>query len=102
MGLRDIAALAELVVDAVRLGLDPGSTAVLERYQRWRRFDTMAMGVATDGLNRLFSNQSDVLRLARDVGLGLVDRLPVLKEFFIREAAGVTGEVPKLLRGEAL
>ena len=102
MGLRDVAALAESVVDAVRLGLDPGSTAVLERYQRWRRFDTMAMGVATDGLNRLFSNQSDVLRLARDVGLGLVDRLPVLKEFFIREAAGVTGEVPKLLRGEAL
>jgi 2-octaprenyl-6-methoxyphenol hydroxylase len=102
MGLRDVAALAESVVDAVRLGLDPGSTAVLERYQRWRRFDTMAMGVATDGLNRLFSNQSDVLRLARDVGLGLVDRLPVLKEFFIREAAGVTGEVPKLLRGQAL
>jgi 2-octaprenyl-6-methoxyphenol hydroxylase len=102
MGLRDVAALAESVVDAVRLGLDPGSTAVLERYQRWRRFDTMAMGVATDGLNRLFSNQSDVLRLARDVGLGLVDRFPVLKEFFIREAAGVTGEVPKLLRGQAL
>ena len=102
MGLRDVAALAESVVDAVRLGLDPGGTAVLERYQRWRRFDTMAMGVATDGLNRLFSNQSDVLRLARDVGLGLVDRLPALKAFFIREAAGVTGEVPKLLRGEAL
>jgi len=102
MGLRDIAALAESVVDAVRLGLDPGGTSVLDRYQRWRRFDTMAMGVATDGLNRLFSNSSDVLRLARDVGLGLVDRLPVLKEFFIREAAGVTGEVPKLLRGEAL
>jgi 2-octaprenyl-6-methoxyphenol hydroxylase len=102
MGLRDIAALAESVVDAVRLGLDPGSAGVLDRYQRWRRFDTMAMGVATDGLNRLFSNRSDVLRLVRDVGLGIVDRLPVLKEFFIREAAGVTGEVPKLLRGEAL
>jgi len=102
MGLRDIAALAESVVDAVRLGLDPGSAAVLDRYQRWRRFDTMAMGVATDGLNRLFSNRSDLLRLVRDVGLGIVDRLPMLKEFFIREAAGVTGEVPKLLRGEAL
>jgi 2-octaprenyl-6-methoxyphenol hydroxylase len=75
---------------------------VLDRYQRWRRFDTMAMGVTTDGLNRLFSNQSDLLRLARDVGLGLVDRMPALKQFFIREAAGVTGEVPKLLRGEAL
>jgi 2-octaprenyl-6-methoxyphenol hydroxylase len=102
MGLRDIAALAESIVDAVRLGLDPGRASVLDRYQRWRRFDTMAMGVATDSLNRLFSNSSDVLRLARDVGLGVVDRLPVLKEFFIREAAGVTGEVPKLLRGEAL
>ncbi|MCC6778758.1 MAG: FAD-dependent monooxygenase [Hyphomicrobiales bacterium] len=102
MGLKDVAALAEVVVDAVRLGLDPGSLAVLERYQRWRRFDTMAMGVATDGLNRLFSNQSDVLRLARDIGLGLVERMPALKRFFIREAAGLTGEVPKLLRGEAL
>jgi 2-octaprenyl-6-methoxyphenol hydroxylase len=102
MGLKDVAALAEVIVDAVRLGLDPGSLAVLDRYQRWRRFDTVAMGVATDGLNRLFSNRSDVLRLARDIGLGLVDRLPVLKHFFIREAAGLVGEVPKLLRGEAL
>jgi 2-octaprenyl-6-methoxyphenol hydroxylase len=102
MGLRDIAALAEAVVDAARLGLDIGSPDVLERYQRWRRFDTMAMGVATDSLNRLFSNRSDVLRIVRDVGLGLVDRLPAVKSFFIREAAGLTGEVPKLLRGEAL
>ena len=75
---------------------------MLERYQRWRRFDTVAMGVATDGLNRLFSNDSDALRLMRDVGLGLVDRVPALKGFFIREAAGLTGDVPKLLRGEAL
>ena len=102
MGLRDVAALAEAVVDAARLGLDPGGAPVLERYQRWRRFDTMAMGLATDGLNRLFSNHSDVLRLARDLGLGMVERLPVLKRLFIREAAGLTGEVPKLLRGEAL
>jgi 2-octaprenyl-6-methoxyphenol hydroxylase len=102
MGLRDGAALAEAIVDAARLGLDIGGADVLERYQRWRRFDTMAMGVATDGLNRLFSNESDALRIARDVGLGLVDRMPGLKSFFIREAAGVTGEVPKLLRGEAL
>jgi len=102
MGLRDVAALAETIVDAARLGLDIGSSGVLERYQRWRRFDTMAMGVATDGLNRLFSNRSDVLRLVRDVGLGIVDRLPRLKDLFIREAAGLTGEVPKLLRGEAL
>jgi 2-octaprenyl-6-methoxyphenol hydroxylase len=102
MGLKDVAALAEVVVDAARLGLDPGSASVLEQYQRWRRFDTMTMGLATDGLNRLFSNRSDLLRLARDVGLGMVDRLPGLKRLFIREAAGLAGEVPKLLRGESL
>jgi 2-octaprenyl-6-methoxyphenol hydroxylase len=102
MGLRDVAALAEVIVEAARLGLDPGSAAVLERYQRWRRFDTLSMGLATDGLNRLFSNRSDALRLLRDVGLGVVDRLPALKRLFIREAAGLVGDVPKLLRGEAL
>jgi 2-octaprenyl-6-methoxyphenol hydroxylase len=102
MGLRDVAALAEAIADAARLGLDPGAPDVLERYQRWRRFDTMIMGVATDGLNRLFSNHSDVLRLARDIGLGLVERMPALKRMFIREAAGFTGDVPKLLKGEAL
>jgi 2-octaprenyl-6-methoxyphenol hydroxylase len=102
MGLRDVAALAEAVVDAARLGLDPGDVTVLERYQRWRRFDTMTMGVSTDGLNRLFSNRSDVLRLVRDVGLGIVDRLPPVKRMFMREAAGLVGDVPKLLRGEAL
>lgn len=102
LGLRDVAALAESVTDAMRLGLDPGGAAVLDRYQRWRRFDTMMMGVATDGLNRLFSNDSDLVRLVRDVGLGLVDRLAPLKRLFIREAAGLTGDVPKLLRGEAL
>jgi 2-octaprenyl-6-methoxyphenol hydroxylase len=102
MGLRDVAALAEAIADAARLGLDIGGDDTLERYQRWRRFDTMTMGVATDGLNRLFSNSNDVLRLARDIGLGLVERMPALKRVFIREAAGFTGEVPKLLRGEAL
>jgi 2-octaprenyl-6-methoxyphenol hydroxylase len=102
MGLRDVAALAEAIADAARLGLDVGGPDVLERYQRWRRFDTMTMGVATDGLNRLFSNSSDALRLARDVGLGLVERMPALKRVFIREAAGFTGDVPKLLRGEGL
>jgi 2-octaprenyl-6-methoxyphenol hydroxylase len=102
MGLRDVAALAEAIIDGARLGIDVGAHSVLERYQRWRRFDTMAMGVATDSLNRLFSNNSDVLRLVRDMGLGIVDRLPNLKDFFIREAAGLTGDVPKLLKGEAL
>ncbi|HZQ14463.1 MAG TPA: ubiquinone biosynthesis hydroxylase [Pseudolabrys sp.] len=102
MGLRDVAALAEAAADAARLGLDIGGPDVLERYQRWRRFDTAMMGVATDGLNRLFSNRSDVLRLVRDVGLGLVERMPPLKRLFIREAAGFTGDVPKLMKGEAL
>jgi 2-octaprenyl-6-methoxyphenol hydroxylase len=102
MGLRDVAALAEAIADAARLGLDPGGSEVLERYQRWRRFDTMTMSVATDGLNRLFSNNSDTLRLVRDIGLGLVERMPMLKRMFIREAAGFTGDVPKLLKGEAL
>jgi 2-octaprenyl-6-methoxyphenol hydroxylase len=102
MGLRDVAALAEAVTDAARLGLDIGGDDVLERYQRWRRFDTMTMSVATDGLNRLFSNHSDALRLVRDIGLGLVERVPALKRVFIREAAGFTGDVPKLMRGEAL
>lgn len=102
MGLKDVAALAETIVDAARLGLDPGSESVLEKYQRWRRFDTVTMGFATDGLNRLFSNRSDALRLVRDVGLGMVERLPGLKRLFIREAAGLVGDVPKLLRGELL
>jgi 2-octaprenyl-6-methoxyphenol hydroxylase len=102
MGLRDVAALAESVVDAVRVGVDPGDASVLMRYQRWRRFDTMTMCVSTDGLNRLFSNRSDAARLVRDLGLGVVERLPALKRLFIREAAGLVGDVPKLLRGEAL
>lgn len=102
MGIKDAAALAEVIVDAARLGLDPGQADVLERYQRWRRFDTVAMGVATNSLNMLFSNHSTILRTVRDIGLGLVDRIPPLKSAFIRQAAGLSGEVPRLLRGEAL
>jgi 2-octaprenyl-6-methoxyphenol hydroxylase len=102
MGLKDAAALAEVIVDAARLGIDPGQADVLERYQRWRRFDTVAMGVATNSLNMLFSNKSTLLRTVRDIGLGLVDRVPPLKSAFIRQAAGLSGEVPRLLRGEAL
>jgi 2-octaprenyl-6-methoxyphenol hydroxylase len=102
MGLKDVAALAEVVVDAARLGMDIGQQDVLERYQRWRRFDTMAMGLATNSLNFLFSNKSTLLRTVRDIGLGIVDRTPPLKNLFIREAAGLTGEVPRLLKGEAL
>ncbi len=102
MGLKDVAALAEVVVDAARLGIDIGQADVLDRYQRWRRFDTMAMGLATNSLNLLFSNQSRLLRTVRDIGLGLVDRAPPLKSLFIRQAAGLSGEVPRLLKGEAL
>jgi 2-octaprenyl-6-methoxyphenol hydroxylase len=102
MGLRDVAALAEAIVDAARLGLDPGGATKLAHYQRRRRFDSLAMGAATDSLNRLFSNRSEALKLARDFGLGMVERLPALKQLFIREAAGLTGDLPKLLRGEAL
>ena len=102
MGLKDVAALAEVVVDAARLGMDIGQADVLERYQRWRRFDTMAMGLATNSLNVLFSNNWTLLRTVRDIGLGIVDRTPPLKNLFIREAAGLTGEVPRLLKGEAL
>jgi 2-octaprenyl-6-methoxyphenol hydroxylase len=100
MGLRDVAALAECIADSARLGLDPGSPEVLTRYQRWRRADTVAMGFATDSLNRLFSNSSTPLKYLRDLGLGLVDRAPSLKKYFAREAAGLTGDVPKLLRGD--
>src|ERR1700722_9981569 len=102
MGLKDVAALAEVIVDAARLGIDLGQADVLERYQRWRRFDTMAMGLATNTLNLLFSNESRLLRTVRDIGLGLVDRAPPLKNLFIRQAAGLAGEVPRLLKGEAL
>jgi 2-octaprenyl-6-methoxyphenol hydroxylase len=102
MGLKDVAALAEVVVDAARLGGDIGQFDVIERYQRWRRFDTVAMGLATNSLNLLFSNKSMLLRTVRDIGLGVVDRVPPLKDLFIRQAAGLSGEVPRLLKGEAL
>ena len=102
LGLKDVAALAEVVVDAARLGIDIGQADVLERYQRWRRFDTMAMALATNSLNFLFSNESTLLRAVRDIGLGFVDRMPPLKGMFIRQAAGLAGEVPRLLKGEAL
>lgn len=100
LALRDVAALTESVTDAARLGLDLGSAQALERYERWRRFDSTLSTVAFDSLNILFSNDSTLLRAARDVGLGLVDRNPVLKQLFVTEAAGLTGDVPRLLRGE--
>ena len=102
MGFKDVAALAEVLVDARRLGQDVGAYDVLERYQRWRRFDAFQMGVVTDVLNRLFSNDNDLLRAARDFGLGLVERMPALKSTFIKEASGFAGPAPKLLSGNPI
>jgi 2-octaprenyl-6-methoxyphenol hydroxylase len=102
LGLRDVAALAETVVDAHRLGLDIGDALVLERYQGWRRFDNMVLLAVTDGLNRLFSNDIAPLRLVRDLGLAAVDRMPPLKRLFMRHAMGLVGDLPRLMRGERL
>jgi 2-octaprenyl-6-methoxyphenol hydroxylase len=99
-GLKDAAALTEVLVDAARLGLDPGDLTVLERYERWRRFDSASSAMSAAALNRLFANDNVPLRMARQFGLGVVDRMPGLKRFFMREAAGLTGELPKLLKGE--
>ena len=102
LGFKDAAALAQTIVEADRLGLDIGSQTVLERYQTWRRFDTVQMGVVTDVLNRLFSNDNTPLRMLRTIGLGIVDRLPSLKTRFIDQAAGRKGSNPALLNGEAI
>lgn len=102
LGLRDTAALAEVVVDAYRLGLDIGHASVLTDYERWRRVDGLAMIGATDGLNRLFSNDIGPLRLVRDVGLAAVNGLPPLRRFFMRHAMGIVGDLPRLVKGEAL
>lgn len=103
MGFRDAAALAEVLVDARRLGLDPGALDILKRYESWRRFDTVEMGFTTDLLNRLFRTDIGLVRQVRDIGLGLVDRLPPIKKHFIREAAGLGGaDIPRLMRGEAI
>ncbi len=99
LGLKDVAALAEVVVDALRLGLDPGSPDVLGRYQNWRRPDIASMAMVTDGMNRLFSNDIPPLRALRDFGLGLVDRSGPVKSALIRAASGLAGNPPKLLNG---
>lgn len=102
VALRDVAVLAELVVDAARLGLDLGDPGLLQRYERARRFDALTFLVATDGLNRLFSTDLAPVRLVRDFGLGLVNRLPRLKHGFMTRAAGVGAPLPRLLRGAVL
>jgi 2-octaprenyl-6-methoxyphenol hydroxylase len=94
--------LSEVLIDAARLGLDVGNGDTLSRYERWRRFDSAVSTAAFDGLNRLFSSDSALLRGVRDAGLGLVDRIPALKQLFVAEAAGLAGDVPRLLRGQAI
>lgn len=100
LALRDVAALVEVLADAARVGLDIGDATALARYERWRRFDAMTSAAAFDTLNRLFSRDGRLLRSARELGLQVVDRLPGAKRAFIGEAAGLTGEVPRLLLGE--
>lgn len=98
-GLKDVAALAEVLAEARRRGEDIGRPEVLERYQRWRRFDTTTLLMATDFFNRLFSNDNGLLRAARDLGMGAVNAMPGLRRRFIREAAGLSGDLPRLLQG---
>lgn len=101
LGLKDAAALAECVLDSARLGLDAGHAEALKRYERWRRFDAFTLAAATDGLNRLFSNDIAPLRLVRDLGIGLVDSIGPFRRFFMRHAGGDVGKLPRLLKGEA-
>jgi 2-octaprenyl-6-methoxyphenol hydroxylase len=99
LGIRDVAALAEIIIDARRLGLDIGDDVLLRRYQQWRRLDALLLAAVTDGLNRLFSNSFAPLRLVRDLGLAAVDRLPPLKRLLMRDAMGIAGDLPRLVRG---
>ncbi|MEM8732111.1 MAG: UbiH/UbiF/VisC/COQ6 family ubiquinone biosynthesis hydroxylase [Pseudomonadota bacterium] len=101
-GFRDLGALAQVLAEAVRRGEDMGAPAVLARYAQWRRADTVSLALATDTFNRLFSNDNPLLRLGRGLGMGAVNALPGLRRALIREAAGVAGDVPVLLRGQKL
>lgn len=101
-GLRDVAALAEVLTDALRRGEDIGAPDVLERYAQWRRFDATVLAKATDAFNALFSNDNQAVRLVRDIGLGVVNATPALRRGFMREAAGLTGDLPRLLQGQRL
>jgi 2-octaprenyl-6-methoxyphenol hydroxylase len=102
LGLKDAAALAEVVTDARRLGEDIGAATVLERYAAWRRFDNAALALSTDLFNRLFSNDVGPLRLARGIGMGIVGRIGPARRFFMQEAGGAVGDLPRLFKGEAL
>jgi len=100
LGLKDVAALAEILIEAKRLGLDLGSADLLSTYQQWRRFDITALAAITDGLNRLFSTDFAPLALARDIGMQAVNQIGPLKKLFMHHAAGAVGTLPKLLMGE--
>ena len=102
LGFRDIGALTEVLHEARLHGEDIASELVLERYQQWRRFDTTALALGMDTVNRLFSNDNPALRLIRDIGMGLVSATPALRRGFMRQAAGLTGDLPRLLQGEVL
>ena len=103
LGLRDVAALAEVIVDAARRGEDIGAADVLDRYQRWRRFDATALGLGMDSVNRLFSNDNPLLRTARGLGMGVVTAIPPLRRAFMRQAAGLSvAPMPRLLAGQPL
>lgn len=99
LGFRDVAALVEVLVDGARLGLDLGDAQLLARYQRWRSIDTLSVSVATDSLNRLFGIPGKPARAIRRFGLGAVQRIAPLKQFFMDEARGASGDLPKLLQG---
>jgi 2-octaprenyl-6-methoxyphenol hydroxylase len=102
LGLRDVAALAQVVIEAARRGEDYGAINVLERYQRWRRFDATALALGMDTVNRLFSNDNPLLRMGRDLGMGAINAIPALRRGFMRQAAGLTGDLPRLLAGQPI
>jgi len=101
LGLKDAAALAEVLLDAARLGRDIGALDTLKRYERWRRFDSFTLAASTDAMNRLFSNDIAPLRHLRDLGLGIVDAIGPARRFFMRHAGGDIGKLPRLMKGEA-
>lgn len=102
LGLRDVAALAEVVVDAARLGLDFGAADVLDRYQRWRRADSLTLLTVTDSLNRLFATDFAPVRMVRDIGLGVVNQIEPLKRLLSAHAQGTVGKLPRLNAGQPL
>ncbi len=102
LGLRDVAALAEVLVDGLRLGLDLGDSQLLDRYSRWRSVDTLLVAASTDGLNRLFGIPGKTASAVRRFGMNLVQKTPPAKAFFMAEARGESGDLPKLLKGVAV